>query len=91
GMMNVKTMPEEWNGIVQELTKFPCNNSIWSIIRRLCLGAMVSFVWQERKARLFRNESRTTEELSKAIMETIKLRIISIKLKNSKAVMGSDV
>ncbi|GKA96494.1 RNA-directed DNA polymerase, eukaryota, reverse transcriptase zinc-binding domain protein [Tanacetum coccineum] len=36
----------------------PCLKSIWSIIRRLCLGAAIYFIWQERNFRIFRSQKR---------------------------------
>lgn len=36
----------------------PINNSIWSIIQRLVLGASIYFIWQERNSRLFKGDTR---------------------------------
>ncbi|GJR26469.1 putative nucleotidyltransferase, ribonuclease H [Tanacetum coccineum] len=68
-----------WNG-----------NSINSIVRRLCLAASVYFIWQERNSRIFKDEKRKVEVLFKALCDTIKLRLYSLKVRASKAVINIE-
>ncbi|GJZ13056.1 hypothetical protein Tco_0548286 [Tanacetum coccineum] len=49
----------------------------------ISLAAVVYFIRNERNARLFRGDKRKTDDLGKAISETIKLRLMSINVKNS--------
>ena len=62
----------------------PVNRSVWSILQRLVLGAMVYFIWQERNLRFFQEKRRPLNELFKLIKETVRLRMMSLKVRNSK-------
>ncbi|GKB94363.1 RNA-directed DNA polymerase, eukaryota, reverse transcriptase zinc-binding domain protein, partial [Tanacetum coccineum] len=48
---------------------------------RLVWGATVYFIWQERNIRLFRNGGRSGEELFKVIFESVRSRLMGLKLK----------
>ena len=77
----------EWNDIVTELVEKLNGNSVGSIIRRVCLAASVYLIWQERNQRIFRDEKRSWEELYEVLLETIRLRLMSLKAKKSMAVL----
>ncbi|GJT12708.1 RNA-directed DNA polymerase, eukaryota, reverse transcriptase zinc-binding domain protein [Tanacetum coccineum] len=62
--------------------------SLNSIVRRLCLAASVYFIWQERNSRIFRDEKRKVKVLFKALCDTIKLRLYSLKVKATKDVIN---
>ncbi|GKB48470.1 hypothetical protein Tco_0899223 [Tanacetum coccineum] len=59
--MNVDSLPSKWDDIVEVLNQVRWNNSIWSVVKRLCVGALVYYIWQERNARHFKNETRSGE------------------------------
>nr|GEU40211.1 hypothetical protein [Tanacetum cinerariifolium] len=42
-----KSNADKWNDIIEELAEKPNNNSIWSIVRRLCLVGAVYAIWRE--------------------------------------------
>ena len=54
-----------------------------SVIRRLVLGASVYFIWQERKKRLFGNEMRSWQELVNVIINNVRVKLLSLKVKMS--------
>ena len=58
----------------------PAKNSIWSVIQRLVWGASVYFIWQERNIRLFGSNSRTEDELFKIITDSVRFRIMGLKI-----------
>ena len=78
---------KEWNSVIAKITKMPCNNSIWSIIIRLCLGATVYFLWQERNLRIFKDETREWQTVYKIICDNVKARIMGFQVKQSSAMM----
>ncbi|GJZ40348.1 reverse transcriptase zinc-binding domain-containing protein [Tanacetum coccineum] len=43
-LMKYSVYDQRWDGIVSSLAEKPCINNIWSVIRRLCLGAAVYLV-----------------------------------------------
>ncbi|GKD46818.1 hypothetical protein Tco_1271463, partial [Tanacetum coccineum] len=61
----------------------PMNNNIWSIIRRLVCAAAVYFVWQERNKRMFGEEKRDSEELIKIVTESVTMKLMGLKVKDS--------
>ncbi|PWA58483.1 RNA-directed DNA polymerase, eukaryota, Reverse transcriptase zinc-binding domain protein [Artemisia annua] len=71
----------EWNEIVNEFARKFNGNSIGSVIRRLSLAASVYLIWQERNNKLFRGKQRGWEELYKMFHETIRMRLMNLKVK----------
>ncbi|GJV27714.1 putative reverse transcriptase domain-containing protein [Tanacetum coccineum] len=74
------------NEIVAGLLKKTNGNSIDSIIRRICFAASVYLVWQERNNRIFRDEKRNVEDLFGIFNDTVRMRLMSLKVKRSVAV-----
>lgn len=81
-----KSSPSVWHRIIDELSQLKANRNIWSVIRRLVLGATVYFIWQERNTRLFKSNERTEEVLIQNIMDSIKWRIMSFVVKENENV-----
>ena len=81
-----KQFSDKWENIIEEFSSLKANRNIWSIIRRLVLGAAVYFVWQERNTRLFQNCERNVNVLVQSIMECIKWRIMNFVVKDTEAV-----
>ncbi|GKA98534.1 RNA-directed DNA polymerase, eukaryota, reverse transcriptase zinc-binding domain protein, partial [Tanacetum coccineum] len=59
------------------------NNTLWSIIQRLVFGAAVYFIWQERNFRLFRSVERPADKVFDIIVDTVRLRLLGLKIKRS--------
>ncbi|GKA31750.1 reverse transcriptase zinc-binding domain-containing protein [Tanacetum coccineum] len=81
----------EWSDIVNNMAMEYNGNSINSVIRRLGLAASVYLLWQERNNRLFRGEKRSIDELYEVFVETIRLRLSSLKAKLTKAVTKAQL
>nr|GEU50954.1 reverse transcriptase zinc-binding domain-containing protein [Tanacetum cinerariifolium] len=65
-----------------------CVNEVWNGIRnssakRLVWGAVAYFIWQERNVRIFRNGGRFGDELFKVIFESVRYKLMSLKLKTT--------
>ncbi|PWA98197.1 reverse transcriptase zinc-binding domain-containing protein [Artemisia annua] len=73
--------------IVDFIVNRPCNKSVWSIIQRLVIGAMVYVIWQERNLRTFQGQSRSIESVCCCIKEVVRIRLLSLKFKSSKQVL----
>ncbi|GKB91388.1 RNA-directed DNA polymerase, eukaryota, reverse transcriptase zinc-binding domain protein [Tanacetum coccineum] len=89
--MDVGDRSYKWFEIVEEMSRTFNGNSINSIIRRLCLVASVYLIWQERNYRIFREEIRSPEELTKAIIDVVRMRLLNLKLMRSDAVIKAQV
>nr|GFC44858.1 reverse transcriptase zinc-binding domain-containing protein [Tanacetum cinerariifolium] len=72
-------------------TQIKSNNNIWSILRRLVFGVVVYDIWQERNARVFGKDARKAEVLFKEIMETLKLKLMNMMVKESKEVNSVEL
>ncbi|GJT11650.1 RNA-directed DNA polymerase, eukaryota, reverse transcriptase zinc-binding domain protein [Tanacetum coccineum] len=80
----------KWNDLVVEMSRRYNGNSINSIIRRLCFTTSVYLIMQERNNRIFRDESRSTEEMIKVLIDIVRMRLLSLKFKIFVAVIKAQ-
>nr|GEW37931.1 hypothetical protein [Tanacetum cinerariifolium] len=57
-----------------------------SIQRKLTIASTVYHIWQERNFRVFQKKERSPSILCQVIRDNVKCRLLSLKVKNSKAV-----
>ncbi|GJZ62584.1 hypothetical protein Tco_0618721, partial [Tanacetum coccineum] len=69
-----------------KFSNMPCINAIWSIVRRLAIAITIYHIWHERNSRIYQQKNRSPEVLIQIIMDNVKCRLLSLKVKNSKAV-----
>ncbi|GKA36263.1 hypothetical protein Tco_0722754 [Tanacetum coccineum] len=79
-------MSFNWIEIMEELKKLPNNKNIWSIVRKLIFRAAVYYIWIERNNRIFKKEERDVKVLTQCIKDTVQLKIVGFKVKDSRAV-----
>ncbi|GJZ97390.1 RNA-directed DNA polymerase, eukaryota, reverse transcriptase zinc-binding domain protein [Tanacetum coccineum] len=72
--------------VVDEIAKKGCSSSIGSVLNRLAIANTVYFIWNERNKRIFSHEQRNWQSLLNGIVESIKLQLLGLKVKNSDAV-----
>ncbi|GKD40802.1 hypothetical protein Tco_1261009 [Tanacetum coccineum] len=82
-MMQFQSSATNWVEIIDELADKQNGNSIWSIVRRLCLAATVYAIWRERNCRIFREEACSWEVVLEKICETVRLKLMGLKVKNT--------
>ncbi|GJU52774.1 RNA-directed DNA polymerase, eukaryota, reverse transcriptase zinc-binding domain protein [Tanacetum coccineum] len=85
-MVRLDHAPNRWQDILEYVLSRPINKSIWSILQRLVLGASVYLIWQERNLRIFQGRRRSMEDICNLIKDVVRLRIMSLILKNSSQV-----
>nr|GEY08298.1 RNA-directed DNA polymerase, eukaryota, reverse transcriptase zinc-binding domain protein [Tanacetum cinerariifolium] len=51
------------DGCIPKVSNLPCKNSIWSIVRILCIANTVYHIWQEKNTRLFQQKTRNSKVL----------------------------
>ncbi|XP_071739508.1 uncharacterized protein [Rutidosis leptorrhynchoides] len=73
----------------------PYSKHVWSLVARVVVSkilfsASVYFIWQERKSRLFNNVGRNPDQLVKAIVSTVRLKMLSLKFKDSHHSHGDE-
>ncbi|GJW64883.1 RNA-directed DNA polymerase, eukaryota, reverse transcriptase zinc-binding domain protein [Tanacetum coccineum] len=89
-LCKVNTNSMKWKDIVDEFCSKPNGKSIWSVVRRLTLAAAVYLLWKERNGRIFRDEEMTWLMLLEKIMETVKMKLLGLKVKRSFATNEVD-
>ncbi|GJX76493.1 RNA-directed DNA polymerase, eukaryota, reverse transcriptase zinc-binding domain protein [Tanacetum coccineum] len=72
-----------WAEIISGISIRKANNTLWSIIQRLVLGAAVYFIWRERNFRLFRNLERSNDVVFDNIVDTVRLKLLGLNIKRS--------
>ncbi|PWA62228.1 RNA-directed DNA polymerase, eukaryota, Reverse transcriptase zinc-binding domain protein [Artemisia annua] len=72
--------------IVLSLANGKNGNNIGSVVKRLCFATSVYSIWFERNNRIFRDEKKEAEDVVKTILDTVKLKLMCLKVKDSGAV-----
>ncbi|XP_022030437.1 uncharacterized protein LOC110931348 [Helianthus annuus] len=79
GMASVQA---KWDDIVNWLLIRSKSKSAADYISRLGVAASAYFIWQERNARLFKNQLRPPEILSELIIQQVRYKLMGARLKN---------
>ena len=82
GRSYIHTLKPNWSNNIEQMATNN-SNTIKSVVSRLVFGSLVYFTWQERNKRQFTNEKRSSQELANIIMDTVKMRLIGLKVLNS--------
>ncbi|XP_071694395.1 uncharacterized protein [Rutidosis leptorrhynchoides] len=72
-----------WKDIMQLLIPYAHRRVARMLVAKFLLAATVYFIWQERNARLFKGESRDRNKLFNIIYGTVRLKLMSVKFKES--------
>ncbi|GKB27728.1 hypothetical protein Tco_0867129 [Tanacetum coccineum] len=81
GKIYADKLSDDWKGVINDLVQMNNNNVIRSIMRRIVAAAAVYYVWQERNKRIMANEFRSVDVLFEIILEYVKLKIMTLKVK----------
>ncbi|PWA89282.1 hypothetical protein CTI12_AA034600 [Artemisia annua] len=84
GLMRFEDAPDNLFTVIDLISTRTMGKSIWSIIQRLVLGAVVYHLWIERNNRIFQNKSRNIADICNIVREAVRLRLLSLKIKGSK-------
>ncbi|GJU33568.1 RNA-directed DNA polymerase, eukaryota, reverse transcriptase zinc-binding domain protein [Tanacetum coccineum] len=81
---------DNWENIIKAMSLKKNKMSIWGIIRKICLAAVVYYIWQERNGRLFNNHKRTEKEVFEAIYGDVRSILISIPARDTQNIAKVD-
>ncbi|PWA42720.1 Phytosulfokine [Artemisia annua] len=81
--MKFDIAPKDLYQVLDVISASHINKSIWSVIQRLVLGAVVYVIWQERNLRIFQGKSRNEDVTCGIIKELVRFKLMSLKLKGS--------
>ncbi|GKD24017.1 hypothetical protein Tco_1225720 [Tanacetum coccineum] len=68
---------------IDDIIPFAARKTSKSVIAKLVVAATSYFIWQERNGRLFKNKKRTVNQVVDCIMNTVRLKLMSCRLKKS--------
>ncbi|GKD49233.1 hypothetical protein Tco_1278209 [Tanacetum coccineum] len=80
-----------WKDIIMEFSQSTNCNNVLNILRRLVCGVAVYYIWQEKNARIFGNGKKDEKMLCKEIKETIRMMLLSLQVKESKAMKMDEL
>lgn len=78
-----------WCDLVDHVSQNWKGKSLVHIINKLTLGSLVYFIWQERNLRIFQNQHRSSRQVIKCIQDTVRMKIMGLKIRNSNRVFRS--
>ncbi|GKC20611.1 RNA-directed DNA polymerase, eukaryota, reverse transcriptase zinc-binding domain protein [Tanacetum coccineum] len=78
----VSQLKQNWEDTVCAMSANHCN-AIKSVVCRIVLSAVIYFIWRERNKRQFSMETRPAKVLFDIILDTVRTRLRSLKVKNS--------
>ncbi|GJT94434.1 RNA-directed DNA polymerase, eukaryota, reverse transcriptase zinc-binding domain protein [Tanacetum coccineum] len=73
----------DWRKMMDEIA-INCRNSIQSVLNRMIMTIAVYYIWTER--RIFTDEKRNSQRLLEGMVDSIKMQLMGIKVKNSPAI-----
>lgn len=82
-MGKLNRMRSSWKENVNKMANIPYKKNIWKIVSWLVFAAIVYFLLQETNIRCFQKQKRIAEELKKNIVEAIRGKLVSLKVKES--------
>ncbi|XP_021979811.1 uncharacterized protein LOC110875927 [Helianthus annuus] len=78
GMANVD---QKWSSIVSWLKARGRSKTAAHFVSKLVVGATAYVIWQERNARLFRNQTRPPDTIRDTIFKTIRYKLMGVKFR----------
>ncbi|GJT05595.1 putative RNA-directed DNA polymerase, eukaryota, reverse transcriptase zinc-binding domain protein [Tanacetum coccineum] len=85
-LAGIENVPPILHDIVMHLLPLSHKKTTRSIVGRLILAVAAYHVWIERNNQLFKNAKRTPEEIRDMIMVTVRLKLITLRFKNTLSV-----
>ncbi|GJS67578.1 hypothetical protein Tco_0682142 [Tanacetum coccineum] len=85
GMADLGSSTTNVYDIIHNLLPFVKRRTTRSVIAKLVVAAIAYYVWQERNWRLFKKGKRSSDQIVECILSTIRLKLLSCKLKKSKS------
>ncbi|GKF04640.1 putative RNA-directed DNA polymerase, eukaryota, reverse transcriptase zinc-binding domain protein, partial [Tanacetum coccineum] len=73
--------------ILDDIIPFAKRKTLKSIIAKLVVAATAYFIWQEQNSRLFKNVKRTVTQVIDCIINLVRLKLLSCRLKKTKGAL----
>ncbi|XP_035830773.1 uncharacterized protein LOC118480171 [Helianthus annuus] len=76
----------KWDDIVDWLLVRSRSKLAANYVSRILVAASAYFIWQERNARLFKNQLRPPEQVFDSIIKTVRYKLMGVKMKRTERV-----
>nr|GEV33141.1 hypothetical protein [Tanacetum cinerariifolium] len=84
-------IPPVLQDIILYLLPMGDKRTVKSVFGKLIMAASAYFIWREQNNRTFKNTSRSPKEIRDLIMVTVRLKLISFRLKNTHVVFKEEI
>ncbi|XP_022039943.1 uncharacterized protein LOC110942475 [Helianthus annuus] len=78
----MNSVESKWSAIMNWLLDRARSKSATSYVSRLLVATVAYFIWQERNARLFKNQTRPPDTICELIVKTIRYKLMGVKFKD---------
>ncbi|XP_071715234.1 uncharacterized protein [Rutidosis leptorrhynchoides] len=82
---------DEWKEIVAKIAPIAHRKVARIVVAKLIFSASVYLIWLERNARIFKGEKRDPDKLVNIIFGTVRLKLMSVRFKNSQHVRNMKI
>ncbi|GJU17554.1 putative RNA-directed DNA polymerase, eukaryota, reverse transcriptase zinc-binding domain protein [Tanacetum coccineum] len=92
GLPGLPSASDSIDAIINDIKPFAARRTSRSIIAKLVVATTTYFIWQEHNGRLFKKSKRTVSQVIECIMNLVRLKLMSCRLKktSSALVMAKD-
>ncbi|XP_022030841.1 uncharacterized protein LOC110931770 [Helianthus annuus] len=73
----------KWNAIIDWLKRQMQSKLATDYVSRLLVAATSYFIWQERNARLLKNQTRPPDTIATAVLTTVRYKLLGMKFKDT--------
>ncbi|XP_022030842.1 uncharacterized protein LOC110931771 [Helianthus annuus] len=73
----------KWNAIIDWLKRRMQSKLATDYVSRLLVAATSYFIWQERNARLFKNQTRPPDTIATVVLTTVRYKLLGMKFKDT--------
>ncbi|XP_071695288.1 uncharacterized protein [Rutidosis leptorrhynchoides] len=87
-LVQIPISSSRWLDVVNLLSPVASKQLARIVVAKIIFSATIYFVWQERNQRLFQSKTRSIEQLVQVITSTVRLKLLSLKFKNSQDVQN---
>ncbi|XP_021979852.1 uncharacterized protein LOC110875972 [Helianthus annuus] len=79
--VNMDTVDPKWIDVTNWLLAGGASKSVFNYSSRLIVAASAYYIWQERNARLFKNQTRPPDIITSLILQTVRYKLMGAKYK----------
>ncbi|XP_071694714.1 uncharacterized protein [Rutidosis leptorrhynchoides] len=89
--ITIPGISDKWKIIVERLIPFAQRKVARVMVTKILFSATVYYIWLERNSRLFKGEARDPKKLVDIIHGTVRLKLMSVKFKESQHVRNLKI